>query len=56
MAARTLVVVGSVDADGRPGFVVLTDRADAVTGDRAEGEQLQDHDFCPSLAATAPGK
>jgi CDP-diacylglycerol pyrophosphatase len=56
MAARTLVAVGSVDADGRPGFVVLTDRADAATGDRAEGEQLQDHDFCPSLAATAPGK
>jgi CDP-diacylglycerol pyrophosphatase len=56
MGARTLVVVGSVDADGRPGFVVLADRADAATGDRAEGEQLQDHDFCPSLAAAAPGK
>jgi CDP-diacylglycerol pyrophosphatase len=46
MAARTLVVVGSVDADGGPGFVVLTDRADAATGDLAEGEQLQDHDNC----------
>jgi CDP-diacylglycerol pyrophosphatase len=56
MAARTLVVVGSVDAGGRPGFVVLTDRADAATGDQAEGEQLQDHDFCPRLAAAAPGK
>jgi CDP-diacylglycerol pyrophosphatase len=46
MAARTLVVVGSVDADGGPGFVVLTDRADPATGDLAEGEQLQDHDNC----------
>jgi CDP-diacylglycerol pyrophosphatase len=51
MAARTVVVVGS-DA----GFVVLTDRADASTGDQAEGEQLQDHDLCPRLAASLPGK
>jgi CDP-diacylglycerol pyrophosphatase len=56
MAARTLVVVGSPGADGRPGFVILTDRADPATGDQAEGEQLQDHDFCPRLAAAAPGK
>jgi CDP-diacylglycerol pyrophosphatase len=56
MAARTLVVVGSVDADGRPGFIVLTDRADAATGDQAEGEQLQDHDSCQRLAAASPGK
>jgi CDP-diacylglycerol pyrophosphatase len=56
MAARTLVVVGSIGADGRPGFVILTDRADAATGDLAEGEQLQDHDFCRRLAAAAPGK
>jgi CDP-diacylglycerol pyrophosphatase len=56
MAARTLVVVGAVGADGRPGFVVLTDRADPATGDQAEGEELQDHDSCPRLAAAAPGK
>ncbi|MCW2515669.1 MAG: CDP-diacylglycerol pyrophosphatase [Mycobacterium sp.] len=56
MAARTLVVVGSVGADGRPGFVILTDRADPATGDSAEGEQLQDHDYCPRLAAAAAGK
>ncbi|MDT5340626.1 MAG: CDP-diacylglycerol pyrophosphatase [Mycobacterium sp.] len=56
MAARTLVVVGSVGADGHPGFVVLTDRADAATGDQAEGEQLEDHDYCQRLAAAAPGK
>jgi CDP-diacylglycerol pyrophosphatase len=56
MAARTLVVVGSVGDDGRPGFVILSDRADPATGDQAEGEQLQDHDYCPRLAAAAPGK
>ncbi|MCV7419583.1 CDP-diacylglycerol diphosphatase [Mycobacterium yunnanensis] len=56
MAARTLVVVGSVDAGGRPGFVILTDRADPATGDVAAGEELQDHDFCPRLAASLPGK
>ena len=56
MASRTLVVVGSEDASGRTGFVILTDRADAATGDLAEGEELQDHDFCPRVAATLPGK
>ncbi|GLP78181.1 CDP-diacylglycerol diphosphatase [Mycobacterium antarcticum] len=56
MAARTLVVVGTVAADGRPGFVILTDRADPAAGDLAEGEELQDHDSCPRLAAVAPGK
>ncbi|MEU0498453.1 CDP-diacylglycerol diphosphatase [Mycobacterium sp. NPDC006124] len=56
MASRTLVVVGSEDATGRPGFVVLTDRADVATGNEAAGEELQDHDFCPRLAATLPGK
>ncbi|KAA0102539.1 CDP-diacylglycerol diphosphatase [Mycolicibacterium sp. P1-18] len=56
MASRTLVVAGSVDADGQPGFVVLTDRADAATGNEAAGEELQDHDSCPRVAATLPGK
>ncbi|MBJ7336909.1 CDP-diacylglycerol diphosphatase [Mycolicibacterium sp.] len=56
MAARTLVVVGSNDVGGGPGFVVLTDRADPATGDQAAGEELQDHDFCPRLAAVSPGK
>ena len=46
----------SIAADGRPGFVVLTDRADAATGDQAAGEELQDHDSCPRLAAATPGK
>ncbi|MCV7012868.1 CDP-diacylglycerol diphosphatase [Mycolicibacterium madagascariense] len=56
MAARTIVVVGALGADRRAGFVVLTDHADPATGDLAEGEQLQDHELCPQLAAAAPGK
>ncbi|WP_243841562.1 CDP-diacylglycerol diphosphatase [Mycobacterium sp. DL592] len=47
MGLYTLVVVGAEDVGGRPGFVVLADRADSVTGDIAGGEQLQDHDYCP---------
>ncbi len=34
----TLVVAGSAG-----GFILLADRADPATGDRAEGEELQDH-------------
>ena len=56
MAARTLVVVGTVGADGRPGFVILTDRADPASGNLAGGEELQDHEACPRLAAVTPGK
>ena len=56
MAARTLVVVGARNIDGSPGFLVLAGRVDAATGDDAEGEQLQDHDFCGRLAAASPGK
>jgi CDP-diacylglycerol pyrophosphatase len=51
MGDRTLVVVGAFGADGRPGFVILSDRADAATGDLAEGEELQDHAFCPQPPA-----
>jgi CDP-diacylglycerol pyrophosphatase len=47
MASRTIVVVGSVAPDGRPGFVVLAGRADPATGDRGDGEKLQDHNSCP---------
>ncbi len=47
MGSRTLVVVGSADADGRPGFVVLAGHTDPATGDLAEGEELQDHASCP---------
>jgi CDP-diacylglycerol pyrophosphatase len=43
MDKQTLVVAGIVFADGKPGFVILSDEADAATGDRAAGEDLQDH-------------
>jgi CDP-diacylglycerol pyrophosphatase len=42
MAKETLVVVPETFADG-PGFVLLADSADKFTGDRASGEELQDH-------------
>lgn len=47
MGLQTLVAVGWYLADGRPGFVLLTDRADPAAGNRASGEQLQDHFACP---------
>jgi CDP-diacylglycerol pyrophosphatase len=43
MGKQTLVVVGAVLAEGKPGFVILDDEADPTTGDRAAGEDLQDH-------------
>lgn len=47
MGDETLVVVGTVDSDGRPGFVILANEADPATGDVASGEELQDHASCP---------
>lgn len=44
MGRHTLVVVGMWFDDGGPGFVLLDDRADLARGDRASGEDLQDHD------------
>jgi CDP-diacylglycerol pyrophosphatase len=52
MGSHTLVVVGATDPAGRPGFVVLADRADADTG--AGGEELQDHDSCPPPLPATP--
>lgn len=46
MGIQTLVVAGAV-RDGRPGFVILADRATGEIGDLAGGEQLQDHQACP---------
>jgi CDP-diacylglycerol pyrophosphatase len=43
MGNQTLVVLGATLPDGKPGFVILTDRTNAATGDRASGEELQDH-------------
>lgn len=44
MGEQTLVVVGAEFAGGRPGFVILTDHVDFASGDKASGEELQDHD------------
>ena len=42
MGMHTLVLVGANFASG-DGFVLLDDRIDLAAGDRASGEQLQDH-------------
>jgi CDP-diacylglycerol pyrophosphatase len=44
MGEETLVVVGWEFAGGAPGFILLADRADPSAGDRASGEELQDHE------------
>ncbi len=43
MGHQTLVVTGIVMPDGSPGFILLTDHTDLAAGDRASGEELQDH-------------
>jgi CDP-diacylglycerol pyrophosphatase len=43
LADYSLVAVGREDADGRPGFTLLATRADFAAGNRASGEELQDH-------------
>lgn len=43
MGHHTLVVVGTTLSDGRPGFIILDDHANAAAGDDASGEELQDH-------------
>jgi CDP-diacylglycerol pyrophosphatase len=44
MGRQTLVLVGVAFADSKPGFVLLSHRADPATGDKAIGENLLDHD------------
>jgi len=44
MGEQTIVVLGAEFAGGRPGFIILTDHVDSATGDKAGGEELQDHD------------
>ena len=44
MGEQTLVVVGAEFAGGYPGFIILTDRVNFATGNKASGEELQDHD------------
>lgn len=43
MGHHTLVVVGAAFPDKTLGFVLLDGHADAATGNRASGEELQDH-------------
>jgi CDP-diacylglycerol pyrophosphatase len=43
MGRMTLVAVGAVFADGKPGFYLLSDRATMFPPDRASGEDLLDH-------------
>jgi CDP-diacylglycerol pyrophosphatase len=43
MGDHTLVVIGAVSPNGRPGFIILDDRVDPAVGDQASGEELQDH-------------
>jgi CDP-diacylglycerol pyrophosphatase len=42
MGTHTLVLVGAVFA-GKPGFILLDDRANLAAGDTGSGELLQDH-------------
>ncbi len=42
MGRQTLVAVGTTFPDGSPGFYLLTDTANLLAGDRAEGEALID--------------
>lgn len=53
MGLYTLVVVGTTGPAGRPGFVILADRADGDNG--AGGEELQDHEACPPPVPPTPG-
>ena len=43
MGKHTLVLIGATFADGTNGFVLLDDEAEPLAGNRASGEQLQDH-------------
>lgn len=53
MAKHSLVVVGARSTSGEPGFILLSGRADASTGDRGSGDELQDHD-CAIAQRAAP--
>ena len=43
MSRETLVVIGAKFTDGQDGFILLADRVDPSTGNRAHGEDLLDH-------------
>jgi CDP-diacylglycerol pyrophosphatase len=44
MGKHTLVLAGADFAPDQPGFILLDDHADLITGDFGSGETLQDHD------------
>jgi CDP-diacylglycerol pyrophosphatase len=52
MASETLAVIGFAFRDGRPGFVLLSDRANMATFDQGTAEDLMDH-TCRVLHAPA---
>ncbi|GBQ37589.1 CDP-diacylglycerol diphosphatase [Gluconacetobacter azotocaptans] len=54
MDEHTLVVVGTVWPNGRPGFILLDDVVKPLSGDRASGEELEDHSC--HIAAFEPGR
>jgi CDP-diacylglycerol pyrophosphatase len=43
LGMHTLVLVGAILPNGEGGFVLLDDQVNLLAGDRASGEQLQDH-------------
>jgi CDP-diacylglycerol pyrophosphatase len=48
----SLVVAGKTDVAGAPGFVLLATRLDLEAGNKASGEELQDH-ACAALTGAA---
>jgi len=55
MGRETLAVVGEAFAGGKPGFVLLSDRADIMRLDQAAGEDVLDHG-CAVLADRDPDR
>lgn len=54
MAMHSLVVLGAYSSTGKPGFVLLSSRIDATTGDRGNADDLQDVDC--ALASHVTGQ
>ena len=52
MGEQTLVAIGAEFDGGHPGFIILTDQVDLGSGDRASGEELQDHDCALAFVHT----
>jgi len=50
----SLVVAGQVAASGAPGFVLLATRLDLEAGNKASGEELQDHACAVLTGAAGP--